>query len=312
MNSQASYRKIATQLSRKTGLPCVTVHQRLAPQDPFPAALLDVFNGYLSLLSPPPGSPHVAISAASIVIAGDSSGACLALSLLQVLLELKRTGVTSIQFHGRNVDLSLPAGFTLLSGVADLTNGLPSYQSNAATDIFPAGPPPASMPGFPPCEIWPSTPPRGNVYCDIEMMCHPIASPAMAKDWTGSPPLWFVSGQEQIVDGVKVLSKTARSQDVCVFFQEYEAMPHCFMWLLGDSPQSRKCWNEWAEVCIKLVGGEAFMSGAEFVRVEGLSTTPGEVQDITKLTGDEARSLIIDTAKNFTVFTGQRGVGTKL
>ncbi|CAG8974308.1 hypothetical protein HYALB_00011978 [Hymenoscyphus albidus] len=58
MNTQASYRKIAAQLSETTGLPCVTVHQRLSPQNSFPTALLDVFNGYMALLSPPPGSPH--------------------------------------------------------------------------------------------------------------------------------------------------------------------------------------------------------------------------------------------------------------
>ena len=312
MNSQASYRKITSQLSRMTGSPCVTFHQRLAPQNPFPAALLDVFHGYLALLSPPPGSPHQAIPASSIVIAGDSSGGCLALSLLQVLLELQRSGISSVEYHGRKVNFAMPAGFTILSGVTDLTNALPSYKNNVSTDVFPAGPPPASLPSFPPCEIWPSTPPRGNLYCETEMMCHQITCPAMAEDWSGSPAVWFASGQEQIVDGVKVLAKKLSGQGVAVFFQEYELMPHCFMWALSNSPQYRKIWGDWSGACKMLLRGEKFTTGAELVQAKGLESVRVEIENLTTLTSDEARELIVKAAKTFSDFTGQKAVSTKL
>lgn len=312
MNSQATYRKITTQLSAKTGLPCVTCHQRLAPQYPFPAALLDVFHGYMALLSPPPGSPHPAIPATSIVIAGESGGGCLAMGLLQVLLDLKRMGKSTIRYHGRTLELALPAGFTLLSAVAELTNALPSHEENKLWDMIPPRPQASTLPGFPTCEIWPSTPPRGNVYCEVPMMSHPIVAPMMAKDWTSSPPLWFVSGQEQIIDGVKVLVRTAASQNVSVFFQEYEAMPHCFMWRLGDSPQARKCWDDWAGACVKLARGDTFITGAEIVHAKGLKTTAVEFEDLTKITTEEAHRIIADVSEDYSVFTGQKGVGTKL
>ena len=68
----------------------MTVRQRLAPQHPFHAALLYVFHAYMSLLTPPPGSPHHSVPASSIILAGDSFGACLALGLLFVFLALER------------------------------------------------------------------------------------------------------------------------------------------------------------------------------------------------------------------------------
>jgi acetyl esterase/lipase len=312
MNRQANYRKIVSQLSKRTGLPCVTVDQRLAPQHPFPAALLDVFLAYMALLSPPPGCPHPEIPASSIVIAGDSSGGCLALGLLQLLLEINRSGITSIECYGRKIQLGLPAGLTILSGVADLTNSLPSYEVNAKTDVFPPGPPPASLPGFPCCEIWPSKPPRGNVYCETEMLCHPICSPIMAEDWTGAPPLWFASGQEQVIDGIKIVAKTASSQGVEVIFYEYESMPHTFMWVLSESPQHQKFWDDWTEACKMLVKGASPPSRGGFVEVLGLTTKHVKIEELTQITAKEARNLVNEASRTFPVFVGRPNAAPKL
>ncbi|MCJ1379807.1 hypothetical protein MMC17_002910 [Xylographa soralifera] len=244
MNTPANYRNILARLSKETGIRCVTVHQRLAPQNPFPAALLDIFYAYVSLLAPPPGSSHDAVSSSSIIIAGDSSGACLTMCLLQVLLTLKRRDLANaVGWHGSRVDLELPAGLTLLSAVGEIANSLPSYKSNMPHDVFPENIP-AVQPGFPTCRLWPSKPPRGNIYCNVSMLHHPIVSPAASWDWTGSPPMWFASGEEQIIDGAKVVAQTAFQQNVNVVFQEYEAMPYTFMWQYPDSSQSKKCWND--------------------------------------------------------------------
>ncbi|KAE8320570.1 hypothetical protein BDV39DRAFT_211544 [Aspergillus sergii] len=61
LNSPSSYRKHAASLAQATGAKVLLVRQRLAPQNPFPAALLDTFQAYLTLLSPPEGSPHKAV-----------------------------------------------------------------------------------------------------------------------------------------------------------------------------------------------------------------------------------------------------------
>ena len=285
----------------------MTVRQRLAPQYPFPAALLDVFHGYISLLAPPPGSPHEGVPASSIVLAGDSSGACLALGLLQILLRFRRQNVIpTIEYHGRQVELVLPAGLTLLSAVGDLTNGLPSYKSNAAYDFFPPGLPPTVLPGFPTCKLWPSNPPRGNIYCDAPMLHHPLCSPAASKDWTGSPPMWFASGQEQIVDGVKLIAQTAFSQGVTTVLQEYGAMPHIFMWRFAESPQARKCWTDWANACKALAEGRIIHSSAVFVEPNGLAPRELDPAHLTSLSTDTALDLMKMASRKFKVFDGPR------
>ncbi|CAG8961502.1 hypothetical protein HYFRA_00013853 [Hymenoscyphus fraxineus] len=310
MNNQGTYRKIISQLSARSGLPCVSFHQRLAPQNPFPAALLDVFHGYMALLSPPLGSPHPAIPASSIVIAGDSSGGCLALGLLQVLLELKRSGNSKIQYHGRDVNIDLPAGLAIVSGVADLTNALPSHKELEMIDVMPPEPTMNILPNFPSCEIWPATPPRGNLYCDISMMRNPITAPSMATDWTGSPPLWFAAGQEQFSDGIKILVKAAVRQKVPVFFQEYENMPHCFMWIIGDPPQARRAWEGWADACVRLAKGGEVVTGAEFVLVKGLEKVSVPFVDLTRITDDEGKKIIRDASHSSFIYTGQKAIAT--
>lgn len=110
------------------------VKLRLAPQSPFPTAFLDVFQTYLLRLASPPNSPHEAIPAKNIVLAGDSSRSVLALSLLQVLLQLKRKNIP-MKFHENTLQ---PAGLTLLSVTTDLVNALLSHERNITHGIFPS------------------------------------------------------------------------------------------------------------------------------------------------------------------------------
>lgn len=306
MNGPASYTKIVTRLAQMTGGRCLTVRQRLAPQNPFPAALLDVFHAYMTLLAPPPGTPHEAVPTSSIILAGDSSGACLALALLQVLLTLRRQNLASdVKYHGHQVDIELPASLTLISAVGELTNSLPSYKSNASADVFPEKIP-CLQPGFPTCKNWPSKPPRGNLYCDAPTLCHPLASPTASKDWTGSPPLWFASGQEMIVDAVKVIAQTAYSQGTTVVFHEYKAMPHIFLWRCPGSPQSEKCWSDWAEFCKAIDEGKPVASRAVLVEPKGLHEHDLDVSKLTPLTVDDAYGMMREATKSIRSFTGQK------
>ncbi|KAH8433186.1 uncharacterized protein LDX57_010819 [Aspergillus melleus] len=183
LNTPSCYRRLAGKLAKKTGAKVLMVHQRLAPQNPFPAALLDVFQAYLTLLAPPAGCPHNTIPPSSIVIAADSSGTSLALGLLQILLWLKRMN-KSILFHGKTIESAIPAGMTLLSPITDITCSIPSYERNMTTDIFPV--PIEDRPylrsSFPTCQLWPTSPPRADVYCDAAMLAHPLVSPAACED----------------------------------------------------------------------------------------------------------------------------------
>ncbi|KLJ05767.1 hypothetical protein EMPG_09325 [Blastomyces silverae] len=104
---------------------------RLAPQFPFPCALQDCLAAYLYLLS--------MYKPSEIIIAGDSAGAGMALSILVTL---------------RDQRMPLPAGSILISPWVDLTHSFPSVAGDGPGDYIPpygfmhrpsiAWPPPSS------------------------------------------------------------------------------------------------------------------------------------------------------------------------
>lgn len=67
----STHRRLTKRLARAVGGRVYSVRYRLAPQNPFPAALLDALVSYLTLLYPPPGSLHEAVSPKDIVFGGD-------------------------------------------------------------------------------------------------------------------------------------------------------------------------------------------------------------------------------------------------
>lgn len=87
----SSHRPTCSKLAKLTGGRCLSVRYRLAPKHAFPAALLDAFLAYLSLLAPPPGSFHEPVPAEHIVFSGDSAGGNLCMALLQLILQLHRS-----------------------------------------------------------------------------------------------------------------------------------------------------------------------------------------------------------------------------
>lgn len=67
----ATHRGAALALSKRIGGRCYSVRYRLAPQYAFPTQILDALVSYLTLLYPPPGAYHEAVSPAHIVLSGD-------------------------------------------------------------------------------------------------------------------------------------------------------------------------------------------------------------------------------------------------
>ncbi|KAL2830168.1 alpha/beta-hydrolase [Aspergillus pseudoustus] len=312
LNTPSCYRRTTSLLSKQTGARVLMVHQRLAPQNPFPAALLDVFQAYFTLLSPPPGSLHAAIPPSQIVIAGDSSGSCLALGVLQILLHLKRTG-KKITFHGQTINPAtstsiIPAGLALLSPVSELTNSVPSYTRNIRTDIFPdMFALPYNQLSHPKCALWPTDPPRADLYCEGAMLAHPLASPAASDDWSGACPIWMAGGQEQTVDAARLIAQTASAQGVVVTHYEYEALPHTFFFVWRSAPQSSKVLREWGEAMVGFVsrdqkeGKEKGASRAVVVRAKGLVEEERDVSSLVPFTVGEMRGWMWERTKGFKV-----------
>jgi hypothetical protein len=99
---------------------------------------------------------------------------------------------------------------------------------------------------FPACSVWPTSPPRKNLYTTDALLTHPLVSPLAAKSWAGSPPLFIETGQELLTDEDKYIATLAARQGVTVVFEEYVTMPHCFAIVLETLPASRRFFASWA------------------------------------------------------------------
>lgn len=255
-----THRVPVTNICRLTGARALSVRYRLAPQNPFPAALVDVLTAYLTLIHPPPGSFHEPIPANKIVLAGDSAGGNLSLALLQTLLTLKRAA-TTIQFHGNEVPIELPAGLALTSPWCDITRSMPSVRENAKYDFLSPPHEPAETiyhpPPNAPDDIWPRNPPRSDLYCKSSLVAHPLVSPLACSTelWKGAPPVYFAVGEEGLTDEGLLTARKIHRAGVPVVVEQYEGMPHCFGHIMMHSTAGKIYFQGWAQFCRDAVAG---------------------------------------------------------
>lgn len=294
----ATYRPTTSRLAKETGGRVFNVRYRLAPSNPFPAALLDCFTAYLSLLYPPPGAPHDPVPANEIVFGGDSAGGTCCSALLQLLLQIHRSNpnpgqLPTVKFHGKNVEIPLPAGLAMTSPWLDITRGLPSIEGLVQYDYLPA-PSQTDTREFPACPMWPASPPRADLYCEGSALMHPLVSPLAAKSWEGAPPLFFSLGQEMLRDEDAVFAQRAVEQGVKVVWREFEAMPHCFAMLLENNPGAPVHYAEFAEFCRKVVeAGESIDTNGEFVKAKTLERSPVDVKSgLTELSDEQVEECM--------------------
>lgn len=112
LGSAASSLEYAARLAKTVAGDCITVDYRLAPENPYPAALDDAVDAYRALV-------RSGVDPASILLSGESSGAGLALALA---LMLKTAGDP------------LPAGIIAICPFADLALTGPSIKECAGND----------------------------------------------------------------------------------------------------------------------------------------------------------------------------------
>ncbi|KAF2111713.1 alpha/beta hydrolase fold-domain-containing protein [Lophiotrema nucula] len=291
----ATYRPTTSRIAKETGGRVFSVRYRLSPQNPFPAALLDAFTAYLTLLYPPADAPHAPVPASDIVFAGDSAGGLLSASLLQLLLQIHRQNPTkdtlpTVSFHGKTVEIPLPAGTALVSPWLDVTRSLPSVEALAKYDYLPPPSHTANM-KYPPCDAWPANPPRADLYCEASAMLHPIVSPLAARDWKNSPPVFFSLGEEMLRDEDAFLAQRLLSQGVKVVYREFEAMPHVFAYMLEYHPASSVHFSEFAEFCKGVVEG-GVESSVLNLKAKTLERREVQPADLIKLTDEEVDELM--------------------
>ncbi|KAL4868888.1 hypothetical protein BDV12DRAFT_208949 [Aspergillus spectabilis] len=256
-----THRAATSQLSKRTRSPVLSVRYRLAPQNPFPAALVDALTAYLYLVSPPPGSLHAPYHPNKIIIAGDSAGGNLSLVLLQTLLTLHRTS-TTIPFHNTPTLISPPAGAAVSSPWCDITRSMPSIFNNAAYDYLPTPSTrapseiePFTPPPVPQDEIWPASPPRVDYFVNSESILHPLVSPLAAPSalWKNSPPVFISTGEEGLTDEGLITARRMHNASAPVIAEQVEGMPHCFGLVMPGSPAGKKFYDSMGAFCTQAV-----------------------------------------------------------
>ncbi len=251
--SPSAYRPTTTRLANSSGGRVVSVKYRLAPQYPLPAAQLDVLVAYLSLLYPPSSPDANPLCASQIVFAGDSCGGSLLYNILQIIQQTAEH--QPIKFHSHTIHFPLPkpAGIAILSLAGDLLASFPSETENIVHDILLDVP--WSVPEYPACTLWPTTPPRPMIHGYTKSHTHPLFTISLQRSWADAPPMWFAVGEEQCIDSSKAVARRAARDGVNVFWMQFEAMPHCFATLpgLNRSKQAKLCFDSWGRFCRECV-----------------------------------------------------------
>lgn len=189
--SPATHRLMVARICREAGLKALVIDYRLAPEHPFPAAVEDAEAAYRWLLA----AGH---KPEDIVIAGDSAGGGLTMSLLLTL---------------REQGMPMPAGAALLSPWTDLALTGWTMLTNARRD---------------PMLRLDSASLAVRHYLQDTIPTHPIASSIYA-DLSGLPPLYVQVGENEILlDDSKRLVNIAQSHGVEASLEIWPGMPHVF------------------------------------------------------------------------------------
>jgi monoterpene epsilon-lactone hydrolase len=213
--SAFGYRHLAGALTAATELSALVPEYRLAPEHPYPAALEDATRAYTWLLDGGRAPEE-------IVIAGDSAGGGLAMSLL---LSLDRQS------------LPLPGGVVLLCPWVDLTcESLGERPVEEADAVI--------------------TQEQGQVFAEAYLGGHPVDDPVLSPltaDLTGLPPMLIqaATGDPARIEA-RHLAERARAAGVDVHLELYPVLTHDFHVFWSFLPEARDAIHQAGEFVAEL------------------------------------------------------------
>lgn len=199
--SPKTHRAMLARLSAMTGVVACLPKYRLAPENPFPAAIDDAVAAYQTLLAR-------GICANKIVMGGDSAGGGLVLALLGEITRQK---------------LPQPAGVFALSPLTDLTFSGQSFVDNAKSDVMLPTQGAANM---------------AHQYMQSAALDDPRASPVNALFSSDTPVYLTASDSEFLLDDTRRMTVRLREQGVDVTEVIVENHPHVWPIFQGALPEA--------------------------------------------------------------------------
>jgi epsilon-lactone hydrolase len=204
--SCSDHRGFVSKFARYTGVTNLIYDYRLAPENPFPAALEDSVNIYLRILSS-------GYDPKNIIIAGESAGGGLCLAILLALKEW---------------NVPLPSAAVAISPWTDLSCNDESYKTK--NRVSPA-----------PLMSWQVF---SKHYIGENNPTMHLISP-LYGDSKGLPPVYINSGMDdELYDGGYKFYLKAREAGVDITFKAGAGMIHCYPLLAPLFPEATEAMNE--------------------------------------------------------------------
>ena len=212
IGSITSHDPVCRHLALTSGCLVVSVEYRLAPEDPFPAAVDDCVAAFRWVAS---HAAELGADPRRLAVGGDSAGGTLSAVLCQ---EQRQSGER------------LPDLQVLIYPATDLTRSLASHRTFARG--FPLDE--QAVEFFLHCYVPPGRDRR-----------HPRVSPLFAEDLTGLPPAIMVTaGHDMLRDEGRAYAARLEEAGVEVERLEYGAQPHGFINAAGVIPAARTALEE--------------------------------------------------------------------
>ena len=204
--SWQTHRSLIGRLSRESGMKTLAVNYRLAPQNPFPAAVEDSVKAYRFLLQ--------TYTPENIVIGGDSAGGGLCMA---TLLSIKQQ------------DIAMPSRVMAMSPWLDLSVPSEELQQDFHNDPMLDGRA---------VKVW------AERYLQTTHPHNPLASPVYG-DLAGLPPMLIHVGErEMLLDDTVRFVERAREAGVEAHLQIWPSMVHVFQFLHTVLPEAKKSIEE--------------------------------------------------------------------